>query len=93
MFTNYYWIGLYLCGVYSLHNRDNHFRSYWNRYIKGSTTNNGWFYRLGYDTYHIVEGIRYTVKYEQSLRPTNEEGDGQSEVEKVLRIALVGDIE
>ena len=48
---------------------------------------------MGYNTYHIGEGIRYTVKYEQSLRPTNEEGDGQSEVEKVLRIALVGDIE
>ena len=48
---------------------------------------------MGYGISHIVEGLRYTVKYEQSLRPTNEEGDGQSEVEKVLRIALVGDIE
>ena len=48
---------------------------------------------MGYGTSNIGEGIRYTVKYEQSLRSTNEEGGGQSDVEKVLRIALVGVIE
>jgi len=91
---NYYWIGLYWCGDYSLRNRNNRIRSYWNRYIKGSTTNIGWIYRLGYDTYHIVEGLKiYSQIDEQSLRPINEEGNGQSEVEKVLWITLVGDIE